>query len=237
MGRHVGAIPSVVGGHNVALSHVGTVFLPSPETMVRWKGWYRHVVRDQLIIWLPACVIGLALPSMLSLQFLPPGTATDDWTTAGMTAGGVRDSVGGGLGRFYWYMILFCGFLVLVPSQCSGGDGFVRRWVDVSWTTLGSLRRLDPGNVRYVYFGFLLVYLVIGITLLSVGKPNTLLVVSANLNNFALGFSCFHVMHVNKTLLPKELRPGWFATISMALAGIYFLMLAVVVALIALKWL
>jgi len=74
MGHHVGAIPSVFGGHGVSLSHVGRVFQVTEESLLRWRRWCRHVVRDQLVVCMPACFIGLALPAMLSVQCLPFGT-------------------------------------------------------------------------------------------------------------------------------------------------------------------
>src|SRR5262249_45161985 len=117
MGSHVGAIPSLVGGHNIQLSHVGTVFLPDESSLVRWKKWVRHVMRDQLIVWMPACFFGLALPSMLSVEFLKRGTVVpDEWSASVMTADSVARHVGGGLGSAFWFMTLFCGFLVLAPS-------------------------------------------------------------------------------------------------------------------------
>ncbi len=73
MGHHVGAIPSVVGGHNLQLSHEGTVFVVTEESLPRWKRWYRHIVRDQLTLWAPACFFGVGLPSMLSVLFLKRG--------------------------------------------------------------------------------------------------------------------------------------------------------------------
>jgi hypothetical protein len=116
MGRHVGAIPSVVGGRKLALSHVGMVFEITADSVKRFRGWYRWVLRDQVVVWMLACFVGIALPSMLSVQFLPRGTTADDWVAAGMTADGVRDAVGPAWGQFFWLMILFCGFLVLAPS-------------------------------------------------------------------------------------------------------------------------
>ena len=116
MGYHVGAIPSVIGGRNISLSHVGTVFDVTSESLPRRRRWYRHVMRDQLFVWMPACFIGLALPSMLSVQFLARGTRADEWAAAGMTADGVRSHVsssswGPSVGTAFWYMTLFCGFL------------------------------------------------------------------------------------------------------------------------------
>ncbi len=49
MGRHVGAIPSVIGGHDIELSHVGMVFRVSGDSIVRWRHWVEHVMRDQLV--------------------------------------------------------------------------------------------------------------------------------------------------------------------------------------------
>lgn len=131
MGKHVGAIPSMVGGHEIGLSHTGTVFHVTQESLKRWFRWVAHVEREQYLVWLPACFVGLALPSMLSVQFLPHGTILKDkWQAAGMTAGGVRDAVSQatnpGLGNAFWYMTLFCGLLILGTSMIGTADGVLR---------------------------------------------------------------------------------------------------------------
>ncbi|HEY4261797.1 MAG TPA: Nramp family divalent metal transporter, partial [Schlesneria sp.] len=96
MGRHVGAIPSIVGGHAIELSHVGMVFKVTQDSLARWGKWVRHIEREQFWLWMPACFLGLALPSMLSVQFLPRGTELKDkYQAAAMTADGVGNAVGG----------------------------------------------------------------------------------------------------------------------------------------------
>ena len=237
MGHHVGAIPSVVGGQDLQLAHVGSVFLVTDEALPRWKRWYRHVLRDQLVVWMPACFIGLALPSMLSVQFLARGTVVaDKWVAATMTADGVRDTVGGGLAPFFGFMTLFCGFLVLAPSMATSADGIIRRWVDVFWTTSKTLHRVDPKNIRYVYFGVLAVYAIFGMTMLSMQAPETLLIIATTIFNFALGFSCWHTLWLNLRLLPPELRPNWFVRISLFLSGCFFLLIASISAAQKLGW-
>lgn len=226
MGREVGAIPSAIGGRDVKLSHVGSVFLPTALAIQRWRSWRRHVLRDQLAIWLPAALVGIALPTMLSVEFLPRGTAASQWTLAGMTAGGVAAHAGGLLGTIFWYGVLVCGFLVLLPNAASNADGFIRRWVDACWTSLGSLRGLEPGRVRYVYFGMLAAYAALGVFFLSIRQPMGLIVAYGNLGNVALGFSCWHTLVVNRMLLPPELRPGAAACIGLFVAGLYFFGLA-----------
>ncbi len=237
MGWHVGSIPSVFGGQNIQLSHVGTVFLVDAEALPRWKRWYRHVVRDQMGLWMPACFFGLALPSMLSVEFLRRGqTIGSGWVAAGFTAGAVRDRVGGSMGHLTWYLVLFCGFLVLGPTMAAAADGIVRRWVDVFWTSSKRLRAMDPGKIRYVYFGTLLVLAVFGLVMLSLNEPTRLLLLAGMVYNFALGFSCLHTIFVNKILLPKELRPGLFATTALTLAGCFFLFIGIVATLHDLRY-
>ena len=237
MGKHVGAIPGMVGGHDLALSHSGTVFHPTEESMPRWKGWYRHIMRDQLAVWMPACFLGLALPSMLSVQFLARGTTTDNkWEASVMTAGALRDAVGEGLGEVFWFCTLLCGFLVLAPSMAVSADGIIRRWVDAFWTASAKLRTLDPKAIKQVYFGVVVVYVAFGLTMLSLGKPETLLLIATTIYNFALGLSCWHVLWVTIALLPAQLRPSWPVRIGMFSAGAFFLFIATVSTLQRFVW-
>lgn len=227
MGAQVGSIPSIVGGKRIALSHTGSIFEVTAESVRRFRGWVRHVLRDQLFVWLPASIIGLALPSMLSVEFLPRGTVANQWVLAGMTAGGVQERVGGSLGAFFWYVILLCGFLVLMPNASGNADSFLRRWIDVGWTALGSLRRLDPRRIGPLYFAMLVAYFAIALFfLVFVREPRTLIVTYANLGNFALGIACWHTLVVNLRLLPREIRPGWASRIGLVLAGLWFFALA-----------
>lgn len=224
MGSHVGAIPSLVGGHNIQLSHVGCVFIPDEKSLPRWRHWYNHVVRDQVIVWMPACFFGLALPSMLSVEFLKRGAAIDDgWAASVMTANSVADRVGGVLGSAFWFTTLFCGFIVLAPSMATTIDGYIRRWVDVFWTASKRLQTLEPHKIKYVYFAVLVAYSLFGAAMLTlIDEPTTLLKIASSIYNFALGFSCWHVAVVNSTLLPKPLRPSWFLRIGLVLTGIFF---------------
>jgi Mn2+/Fe2+ NRAMP family transporter len=229
MGKEVGAIPSVVGGRKLKLSHVGRIAdLSEPQTLARFRRWFRFVVRDQLVVWMPACFIGIALPSMLSMQFLPRGTQVDEWTASGMTADGLRHAAGATFGPICWWMTLFCGFLVLAPSAATTADGVLRRWVDVCWTALPALRRWEEHKIRYVYFAALCCYATFGVITLSLWNPVQLLKWAGNIYNAALGFSCFHVLAVNMFLLPKSIRPNWFSRIGLVIGGLFFGVLSVI---------
>jgi hypothetical protein len=210
---------------------VGMVFPISAESVRRFRRWYRHVLRDQLVVWTPACFLGIALPSMLSIQFLRRGTEVAESGVAAMTATGVAEAAGPTLGPLFWYITIFCGFLVLAPSAATTADGVLRRWVDVFWTGSARLRRLEPDKIRYVYFAVLCAYAVFGLIAIWWGRPGNLLLWATTIYNFALGFSCWHVLAVNVILLPKEIRPGWGIRIALVVSGLFFFALGAVVTL------
>jgi hypothetical protein len=170
---------------------------------------------------------------MLSVQFLPRGTELENkWAGSVMTAKAVGDAVGGDfLGPACRFMTLFCGFLVLSPTMASTIDGFVRRWVDVFWTASKRLHSLDPSKIRHLYFGVLMGYSVFGLFMLVTFRdPKTLLDIAGSIYNFALAFSCFHVVVINSVLLPRELRPNWLVRIGLCLIGSFFATVATVAA-------
>ena len=235
MGRHVGAIPSIVGGHQIALSHSGTVFDVNEQSLPRWRGWLRHVHARP-----GGGVDGRVLPrrraaGMLSVHFLQRGTEAKDWTAAVMTADGVREHVASDWGMAWgtgmWYAVVLCGLLVLLPTTCQTADGIIRRWVDVLWTASPRLREVETHRIKQLYFRVLVGYAMFGTITLSVShSPGTVVKIATNIYNFALGISCFHTLYVNLTLLPKPLRPGWFARTGMIVAGVFFVALATVAA-------
>lgn len=229
MGKRVGAIPSAIGGQRFELSHVGMVFPLTNDSIAQFRRWYRFVMRDQLVVWLPACFVGVALPSMLSMQFLPRGTqVTDRWIAASMTANGMRDAAGPQWGQLFWLGTLLCGFLVLAPAAVTTVDGALRRWVDLFWTAIPFVRRWDPHRIRWLYFGAVCAYAIFGLISLTLLDPQRLLEWATNIYNYALGFSCFHVLAVNLILLPRDLRPNWFIRCGLVFGGVYFSALAVI---------
>ena len=230
------AISSIFGGRNIQLSHVGMVFEPTAEALVRWRKWLWHVARDQWLVWMPGCLVGVGLPAMMSLMFLPRGFFLNDpWKTAVITADGVLENVGPQWGNTFWVATLLCAFLVLATGLAPGADVFLRRWVDVMWIANRNVRSFDPKSIRYVYFGVLAIYIFFGVIMLSLERPTTLLFLGTLIMNFALAFTCLHTLTVNLTLLPRPLRPSWFCCIGLFLSGLFFLTVATISTWVTLK--
>src|SRR5262245_8991132 len=74
MGERAGYISGAVGGQHVALAHTGFRFDGDAEGMRRWRGWLRVVGADQWGVFFTGAILGMILPAMIYVTFLPRGT-------------------------------------------------------------------------------------------------------------------------------------------------------------------
>jgi Mn2+/Fe2+ NRAMP family transporter len=222
MGARVGAIPSAVGGTTVKLSHVGKVFPLTPENQLRWKGWMRHIVREQVGLWMICCFIGMALPCMMSVEFIR-NAPVSEIRVAAMTAEGIdHRHPGWGL----WPLTLFVAFLILYPGQILAGDIVPRRWCDIIWVASPLARRVRETRVKYIYYSLMIGMAIFGLVALLNVKPITLLKISGFVLNISLGASALHALYVNCTLLPPPLRPNWFMRLGVLSCGLFFFVIS-----------
>jgi hypothetical protein len=225
MGAEVGALPSAIGGRTIRLSHSGKVFEISAGSLARWKGWLAHIRRDQLLLWAPGCMLGMALPSMFSYQYIRGVTNVEGNAVAAMTA----QAVAVRHGQIFWFLTLLCGFLIMAPTQVSQLDTICRRWTDVLWTGWGRLRGLGGNQVKYVYYTILSLYAVWGLIALKLTpNPLVLAISSGVLMNFALGFSALHTLYVSQVLVPKPLRAGWLMRAGLVACAIFYISISAI---------
>ena len=238
MGSQVGAIPSAVGGRKVKLSHIGKVFALSDENVRKWKAWWRYIITDQVFIWAPGCVMGMALPALLSIEFSPHSemygqTDRMEFAQAVITADGFRHAPGlaDGMRQAMWIATLVIGLLVLLPSQMSITEDVCRRWTDIIWSGSRRVRESMEGHqVRRIYYSIMAVYVTwtfIGAYLFSTyGTPKVMVLVVANLNNIGLGFTAFFILRNNLKYLPEPLRPRLINRIGICFCGTLYLGMA-----------
>ncbi len=227
MGAKVGAIPSAFAGRRITLSHIGQVFSLNEPNLSRWRGWLRHVTREQIAVWALCSVLGMALPCVVSLEFIRNAPVSDIRVSA-MTAEGMARGYAE-YRHVVWSLMLLCGFLVLAPGQILAGDQVARRWTDIIWSTTPLARRLQGHQVKYVYYGLLAVYGLWGMYALTAFTPGQVAKIATVLMNVSLGFVALHTLYVNQTLLPPPLRPGWIRKAGLIFAGLFFFGITAVV--------
>ena len=178
------------------------VALTSVVNRNRWLGWIRHIVRDQVAVWMVASFLGMALPCMMSVEFIRNQYGRRE---PRCRYGGQRH--GGTLHRI-WPPSLDSNAVVRLPCAGSGpGETSTTRSQGVGRTLFGPpakrAKQLKGNQVKYIYYGIMSVYLVWGLVMLTLFDPLDLAKFGAVIGTVALGSSSLLALYANRTLLPK----------------------------------
>ncbi len=203
MGSRSGYIPAAVGGHKVHLAHTGFIFKPDREMMRRWKGWWRIVRADQWGVFFTGAILGMALPAVLYVTFLPRGS---DIQGLGISAA-LASSISARSGPFLGGVIAFLGAWLLFKTQLDIVEGMVRSITDILWTGSHRVRTWRGSDVRAVYYTVLSAVALWGVIALRLAQPILLLKLGANVAGVIFVIASLHLLYLNTCLLPSELRP------------------------------
>lgn len=224
MSQHAGYIPAAVGGHKVNLAHTGFSFTPDGEAMQRWRGWWRIVRADQWGVFFVGAILGMVLPALLYVTFIPHGS---DIRGLGIAAA-LASSIGAQAGPIVAGAVAFLGAWILFKTQLDNMEGLVRAVADMLWSGSPRVRRWRGGDVRAVYYAVLGAVVIWGMIALRLAQPIVLLQLGANVAGVVFIFGSLHLLYLNTKLLPRELRPPWWRRallLGMALFyGFFFVM-------------
>ncbi|CAN5560198.1 hypothetical protein BH20ACT21_BH20ACT21_08980 [soil metagenome] len=217
MGSVVGYIPAAVGGEEVHLAHSGYVFDPQKDGMMeRWKGWWRIVAADQWGVFFVGAMLGMALPAIIYVTFIPSGESLESLGVAAALADAVRTEVGG----FVAVIIALMAAWLLFKTQLDILEGMVRGLTDILWT--GNKRLREAGDVRKIYYSVLAVVIVVGLIILRLPQPLALLALSANMAGVVFLISSIHLLRINTRFLPKEIQPSMFRRVMLVLMAVFY---------------
>ena len=225
MGERAGYIPAAIGGHKVNLAHSGFIFAPDAEAMRRWRGWWRVVRADQWGVFFTGAILGMVLPALLYVTFLPRGS---DIQGLGISAA-LASSVGAKAGALLGGVIAFLGAWILFKTQLDILEGMVRAITDILWTGSRRVRAWRGGDVRAVYYSVLAAVVLWGIVALRLAQPIVLLKLGANVAGVVFIVASLHLLYVNTRLLPQHVRPPMWrraALVGMALFYGFFVTLS-----------
>jgi hypothetical protein len=214
MASTAGYIPAMIGGRLVHLSRVGNTFPRTRENMARFREWMRYVSFDQTWIFGFGCFLGMGLPALMTVQFVPPGAdITGGWAAAVYQAQGIAQALGQtawAFGRAAWFLTLLNGFWILFSTQLGLVDAFSRTVTDILWSASPGLRERAGEDVRKVYYALLLVFALFGMWAITRATPGTLIIIGAFIAGFNFVVLGTHVLVVQRKFLPAELRmPRW----------------------------
>ena len=217
MGERAGYIPAA-GGPKVELAHVGFTFAPSDEAMDRWRGWWRVVSVDQWGVFFAGAILGMVLPALLYVTFLPRGT---DIQGLGISAA-LASAVGAHAGTVVAIVIAFLGAWILFKTQLDNFEGMVRAVTDILWTGSDRVRAWRGGDVRAVYYTVLGVLVVWGIIALRLAQPIVLLKIGANVAGAVFVIAAPHLLYVNTRILPVHVRPPLWRRVALVAMAIFY---------------
>lgn len=216
MGGVVGFIPAAVAGKVMPLAHTGSVFTPDAANMGRWRGWWRIVRADQWGVYFVGALLGMALPAILYTAMIPPG---QDIRGLGVGAA-LAAAFGAGTGLAI--AVAFLGAWLLFKAQLDILEGTVRALTDILWSGSRRVRGWSRGDVRLVYYAVLAVFVVWGLIAMGLAAPIFLLQVSANIAGVVMVIASLHILYVNTTLLPPELRPPLWRRIALVALSLFY---------------
>jgi hypothetical protein len=218
MGQAAGYIPAAIGGARVHLAHAGFRFDPGEEAMRRWRGWWRLVRADQYVVFFAGAILGMLLPALLYVTFLPPGS---DIRGLGIAAA-LAYAVAGAKGALFGGAIALMAVWVLFKTQLDLLEALVRTVTDILWTGSRRLRRWREGDVRVVYYGVLAAVVLWGLIALRLAPPVFLLQLAANMGGLVLAVSAIHLLRINTTLLPPALRPSFWRRAGLVATAVFY---------------
>ena len=183
--------------------------------MRRWRGWWRIVRADQWGVFFVGASLGMVLPALLYVTFLPAG--------ADIRGLGISAALASGIGAQQ-------GRCSRVRSRCSApgcssrpSSISSRRWCARSPTSSGpAAAACAPGAAATCgscTTGALLAASW-GIVALRLAQPIILLQIAANVAGFVFVVATLHLLYINTRLLPllksvfdaavvSEIRPFW----------------------------
>ncbi len=217
MGSKVGYIPAMVGGAKVNLSYTGKVFPLTPENLSRFNQWWKFVMADQAWVWTLGCFLGMALPAILTVTFVPASAKPDQWAIAAVIADGIK----GRFGEGFWFLTLLNGFWILLSTQIGQLEAFVRTTTDILWTG-ERVRRWASDDVRKVYYPILLGICLLGMVLINFGAPLALIIIGAFISGVNFVIMGAHTRVVQWKFLPDQLQPPVWRKLALGAMILFF---------------
>ena len=214
MAAKIGYIASAIGGKTIHVSPSGMMPPATKENVQHFRGWWKLLNFDQWAIFWVGGLLGMALPGILYVCQIAPGTKLASW--------GIAVAAAQRFGTLGLYMIAAMGFWILFSSAMSNIDLVPRQCTDMVWYASPRVRKWAKNDIRKVYYGMLIAVIVWGTIYVNITLPLIILAISANVANFTMALSAIMTVKVNRKFLAKEYRPQLWREAIMIVSTIFF---------------
>lgn len=194
------------------------------------RGWIKQMTLDNTV-----AVVGTLLPTIgfliLGAELLRPEGLLPEGQDVAETIGKLLGGVWGPFG--FWFMVGGM-FIAFWGSLLSQQDGFGRLFADGTKIVLkqfGAKGRWTKRSWLQAFYVIVLVTILPIVLFMFIGEPVVLLQIAGTIEAVQLAVLPPVLLYMNRTQLPKDLRPGWTLWIGTVLAGLFFLAFAVVLVL------
>lgn len=200
MGHRVGYIAGLRGGGQGGLLATGVTFADTALNRGRWRRWLRFLALDQWLVFFPGAILGMLVPSLLVAHMASlPGAAVPDRATMPTY---LAEELARRHGPALFYGALALGALTLFKTQGTLLEMLVRNTSDVAYSLSPRFRTFLGGDPRRFYYPFALVLVVVIGAIIHVALPVQLLLVAANMANFASLVFPLAILYLNRRLPP-----------------------------------
>ena len=213
-----GHIGGALGGTKSHLADTGFIFVADEDNLQRWRGWWRIVRVDQWGIFFVGALLGMMLPALLYVTFVPAGTDIKGLAISAVLA----QTIGATAAPLLGLTVAVLGAWILFKTQLDCVEGMTRSITDILWTGSSRVRAWRGGDARAVYYAVLAVVVAWGIIALNLAAPVMLLQIGANIAGVIFIISSLHLLYVNTRLLPVELRPPMWRRVSLLLMTVFY---------------
>jgi hypothetical protein len=219
MGSRAGYIPALLGGEKHEVAVVGTTFRETPQNAAMWRRWWRFLVLEMWVVFVPGALIGILMPGILvSHIFEQTGTEPTRATMPTYVAAQLEQM---GEPRIWYWWALLVGFLILFTTQVVVFEMLVRNMVDALYGSSAGFRRLIGGDPRRFYYPFMVVLAVVISLIIFQALPTELVQWSANMSNLAALIMPLLLMYLISKL-PRPARANWWSYVVLIAMVVYF---------------
>lgn len=197
-----------------------------PAEMAKWKGWRRWVTFDALLLFWGITMlvtISFTVIAQAAVRIDPAvrsALMADDREVALTAMANAVSSAGSSV-----LGVVFLGFIALIGLNATLGlfDSFSRGQADMTYHFIPGAKKLGMSRLYGIFLWGVIIF---GILILLFGPadgPSGILDTLAFLSTFAMGAYCVTLLLVNNRMLPKPIRPKWWANAIIGLGAVFYL--------------